>query len=79
MISFKSLISTANKVVSTIYGQGVRLYAGIVKEEELPQITPTKIQISKPKIVFGEEEKIDYTPYIVIGLGIVVILFLARR
>jgi len=66
-----------NSTISKIYGQKVKL--GVIvapAEEKLPGILP-KISITAPK-PYGVEEKLDYTPYLVIGGLVLGIVLLAR-
>lgn len=73
----KKIVPTINSVISKIYGQKVNLGLAVVPEEvKLPSIIP-KIQILPGGMVTAKEE-INYTPYLIVG-GVIILLILVLR
>jgi len=78
MSIFGRIYRGANKLLSIAYDQRVKLGLIVAKEEEkLPPVLP-KITVTAPKVVFGEKEKINYTPYLIVG-GVIVGIILFTR
>ena len=69
----------ANKFVSKIYGQAVRLGVAVYPAEKPPPTIIPEVTITPPKVYeYGKEKAIDYAPYLIIG-GIIVGLILISR
>ena len=69
----------ANKFISKIYGQPVKLGAVVYPAEKPPPSPIPEVTITPGKVYeYGKEKAIDYTPYLIIG-GIVVGIILISR
>jgi len=66
--------SSANKLISKIYGQPVKLGAIVVPEKtKLPAILPEyEVRVK------GQEKPIDWTPYLIVGGVILVIVLISK-
>lgn len=78
MTIFGRILQGTNKLLSTIWDQKVKLGVIVAKQEEkLPSVLP-KVTVTAPKIIFGQEGKINYTPYLIAGGVIVGIILITR-
>lgn len=69
----------ANKFISKIYGQTVKLGLAVYPAEKPPPTIIPEVTVTPPRVYeYGKEKAIDYVPYLIIG-GIVVVLILASR
>lgn len=70
----------ANKLVSKIYGQAVKIGVAVYPKEKPPPPVLPEITVTPPKVYeYGKEKVTDYMPYLIIGGIIVGIILLSRR